>query len=393
MKKKKKKKNALRKFLYVFLKSIFILFAFFVLGFISYKITLLYYDNFGGPEDDKVASIINDLYGEVEVTDVSKNLIYAMGDDNELKAVVLEILNTNTNNLDYITIPLKSQFVLSNELYQKLCASGCDVPQIMKLSHLDDYFTNKTMYEYGVILMEDLIDIDINYYTVVPVHKFKEMFKQGDAFVAYAGDGSEMQSYYEWHLKKSYIKKIAAFHEEEWKDYIKKISSFCESNLNTRSKLEYVDNYARINPNLIYEHSLYGTLNNNDFEINVEATNEMIQTILSNASYTIEQADTITTATTKVSLGYTIQILNASQINGLAAQYKEMFTTQGYSIASIGNYTGEMASQTKILVNKEGLGTDFLTYFTNAVVEKAELPYGCDIQIVLGTDAKTERYE
>jgi len=384
---KKKKKKAVRKFLYIFLNSILIILAFMVTGFISYKLTLLYYDNFGGPKDDKTASIISELYGEVEVTEVPKNLIYAVGEDKELKAVVLEIFNTKTNNMDYITIPLKSQFTLSNELYQKLCASGCDVPQIMKLSRMDDYFSDETMYEYGIIMIEDLLDVDINYYTAVPADEFKKMFKQRDAVVAYADDGTQMQSYYEWHLKKSYIKKIAAFKEEEYEDYIKEISDFCESNLNIKSKLEYAKSYVNINPNLIYEHSLYGKLNNSDFEINVEASNQMIQTILSNPSYTTQQTEESTTATTKDSLGYTIQILNASEINGLAAEYQTSLTNAGYTIASIGNYTGEMATQTKILVSEEGLGTDLLTYFENAVVEKAELPYGCDIEIVLGTDA------
>ncbi len=358
-----------------------------VTGFISYKLTLLYYDNFGGPKDDKTARIISELYGEVEVTEVPKNLIYAVGDDKELKAVVLEIFNTKTNNMDYITIPLKSQFTLSNELYQKLCASGCDIPQIMKLSRMDDYFSDETMYEYGIIMIEDLLDVDINYYTALPADEFKKMFKQRHAMVAYAEDGTEMQSYYEWHLKKSYIKKISAFDENDYEDYIKEISKVSESNLNIKSKLEYAKSYVNMNPNLIYEHSLYGKLNNNDFEINVEASNQMIQMILSNPSYTNEQTEEVTTATKQASLGYTIQILNASEINGLAATYQTTLTNAGYTIASIGNYTGEMATQTKILVSEEGLGTDLLTYFKNAVVEKAELPYGCDIQIVLGTDA------
>lgn len=390
-KKRKKKKRALFKFLYVFLNSILIIAALCFAGFLSYKLTILYYDNFGMPEkDDKVASVISEIYGEVNVTDVSKNLVYAVGEDKKLKAVVLEIFNTNTNNMDYITIPLKSQFTLSNELYQKLCASGCDVPQIMKLSHLHDYFSKDAMYEYGVILIEDLLDVDIDYYTAVPVDEFKKIFKQGNARVAYAKDGTEMQSYYEWHVKSSYIKKITALNEKEMESYFKDLMRSCKSNLNIKSKLEYVKSYKNINPNFIYEHSLYGVLKNYDFEINVEESNSLIETILTNSTYTKKQTSATTSVITKVSLGYTIQILNASQINGLAAEYQTMLTNAGYTIASIGNYTGETAAQTKILVNKEDLGTDLLSYFSNAIVEKTELPYGCDIQIVLGTDAKRD---
>lgn len=389
-KKRKKRKRALYKFLYVFLNSILIILALSITGFASYKFTLLYYDKFGMPKkNDKIANAISEMYGEVTVTDISKNLIYAVGDDNKLKAVVLEIFNTNTDNMDYITIPLKTQFTLSNELYQKICASGCDIPQIMKLSHLIKYFSDKSMYEYGVILIEDLLDVDIDYYTAMPVEEFKSMFKQGDAPIAYANDGTEMQSYYEWHLKHSFIKKLSVSDEKEIETYFKDLMHSCKSNLNIKSKLEYVKEYKNIHPNLIYEHSLFGSLKNDDFEINVDESNRLIKTILENDTYTKEQKEG-TSVSQKGSIGRTIQISNASEIDGLAAKYQTILTNAGYTIASIGNYTGEKASQTKILVKDEEIGADLLSYFTNGVVEKAELPYGCDIQIVLGTDAKMD---
>lgn len=391
MKRKKRKRSAFQKFMYVFLRSIFTILALFIAGFISYKITLLYYDHFGGPsDDDKSAKLIRELYGEVEVTDVAKNLIYCVGEDKEIKAVVLEIFNTNTYNMDYITIPMKSQFTVSNELYQKLCASGCDAPQIIKLSKMDNYFSDETLYEYGVILLEDLLDIDIDYYTAVPVEEFKKAFKQGDATIAYAEDGTTMQSYYEWHLKKSFINQVRELSESELEDFVKEEASLCESSLNTKSKVEYVKSYVKVNPDYIYEHSLYGIIEGGEFEVYVDESNQLIQTILNNATYTTEQTDTVRTAVTKVSLGYSIEILNGSQIDGLAAKYQSELSDAGYMISSIGNYNGGTVTQTKIRVSEEGLGTDLTTYFTNAIVEKADLDYGCDIQIILGTDANTE---
>ncbi|MDK2808140.1 MAG: hypothetical protein PWP24_874 [Clostridiales bacterium] len=390
VKKKKKSKRILHRFFTVFFKSIFIMAGLFLTAFASYKITLLYYNNFGGPSDNKVTDIVNELYGEVEVTDVSKNLIYAMGDDGKLKAVVLEIFNTNTHNMDYITIPMKSEFTLSNDMYQKLYSSGCDVPQIMKLSHLTNYFTGKTMYKYGTIMIEDLLGIDISYYTVVPVQKFKVMFKQRDAALAYDSDGNPMQSYYEWKIKKTFVKKISGLDEEAFRTYVKELATFCESDLNTKSKLEYADDYAKVTPELLYTHSLYGSLTNDDFVIDKEESRQLVQNILSNASYTQAQVQAKTSDSAQSSAGCIIEILNASQINGLAASYQTKLTDAGYTVASVGNYTGELAAQTRILVSKEGIGTDLLSFFQGAVVEKADLPYGCDIQVVLGTDANNQ---
>lgn len=361
-----------------------------MLGFTSYKLTLLYYNEFGAPKDDKVAGLINELYGEIEVADVSKNLIYAVGEENEIKAVVLEIFNTNTNNMDYITIPMKAKFTISNELYQKLCASGSGAPQIMKVSRMSNYFNDATLYEYGVIMLEDLFDIDINYYTAVPVDLFKKMFKQRDAASAEAGDGTPMQSYYEWHLKESYLKEITGLKDKDLERYIKERVNASKSNLSLRSKLEYVPNYEKVNTKLIYTHSLYGRMENLDFEVNVEESNRLLQRILENASYTTEQKNAKPASETKTSLGYNIEILNASQITGLAAQYEEKLVQDGYTVSSIGNYTGVVAAQTRIIVKEEGFGTDLLTYFAGAVIEKGDLTGDYQIQIILGTDAKID---
>ncbi|MEG2440975.1 MAG: LytR C-terminal domain-containing protein [Acetivibrio sp.] len=394
MKKKQKRTSPLQRFIQVFIKSLSIIVVLGIVGFISYKGTLAYYDKFGGPKSDKGTNIINELYGKVEVAEVSKNLIYAVGEDGKIKALVLEIFNTNTGNMDYMTIPMKAEFTISNELYQKLCTSGCGAPQIIKISRMNHYFTNETLYKYGVIMLEDLFDIDINYYTVVPAKQFKKMFKMGTAQPAYAPDGTTIESYYEWKIKKSYIKKIESLQKDEnaLKDYIKEQVKNCKSNLSLGSKLKYSKDYQKSNPRRIYTYSIYGVMLNTDFGVNVEETNHLLETILANTSYMSEQKSVKAKESVKASLGHSIRILNGSQITGLAASYESRLKEAGYTISSIGNYTGEMITQTKILVKNEELGKDLVPYFPNAIIEKAEYLTDCDIEILLGTDAKVETY-
>lgn len=374
-----------------FIKSLLIMGALIFVGFLSYKGTLLYYDIYGGPKDDKAAVLIKELYGEVEVVDVSKNLIYCIGEDGTINAVVLEIFNTLTDNLDYITIPMKATFTITNELYQKLYASGCEAPQIIKLSKIDEYFSDETLFIYGAILLEDLLGIQINYYTAADAKTFKEMFKKREADFTELEDGTVISSYYEWKIKKSYVKKLTQLKDDEAiETFIKERINNCNSNLNTRSKLEYLESYKRLDSKLIHTHSIYGTLEGNKFEVETESSKALLERILQNETYKAEQKNEKDQESVRDSLGYSIEILNASQITGLAAAYKGNFEKDGYTVAGIGNYQGQMMNQTKIIVRQEGLGKDLLPYFKGAVIEMGQLPEGVDIQVILGTEDRLE---
>lgn len=392
---RRKKKNIRQKFLQIFLKSFGVIILLCLTGFVSYKTTMFCFDQFGGPSDDKSAKLIRELYGEVEIKDISKNLIYAIDGDNQIKAMVLEVLNTNTHNMDYITIPMKSEFTMSNELYQKLCASGSEAPQIIKISKIDSYFKGDTLYQYGVILLEDMLGLDVDYYTAVSAEEFVKMFKSGKAEAAHDKEGNEITSPVEYKLRKSYLKKISTLtSEKELKDYIKEQLSRCTSNLTTRNKMEYAAEYRLVEPQLIYTHSLYGVTAESTFSVDADSSRELLAQILNNTeSYTTAQSQLDKTESqpgSGISAGYNIQILNASQINGLAAKYEEILEADGYTVTNIANYAGNIQRGTKIIVKEDGLGEDLALYIEGASVESGQTPSGIDIQIILGTDADIE---
>lgn len=65
---------------------------------------------------------------------------------------------------------------------------------------------------------------------------------------------------------------------------------------------------------------------------------------------------------------------------------------QGYTIDSIGNYMGQMQTESSILVRSADVGADLLLYLEGSRLTVSEaLPEGIDIQIILGTDADNER--
>ena len=84
------------------------------------------------------------------------------------------------------------------------------------------------------------------------------------------------------------------------------------------------------------------------------------------------------------SKGYNIRILNGSGITGLAAHYKDKLLEDGYTITNIGNYNDTLLTNTKIIVDTQGLGYDLAEYFKDAEVTVSDLEEGIDIQIILG---------
>lgn len=78
-----------------------------------------------------------------------------------------------------------------------------------------------------------------------------------------------------------------------------------------------------------------------------------------------------------------IEILNASGINGAASSAKATLEAEGYSVANIGNYTKEQLNATKILGKDLAKAKQFKAYYPNAQIQLDET-LGCDIQILLG---------
>jgi hypothetical protein len=75
---------------------------------------------------------------------------------------LLEVFNSNGRKLGYISIPLDTKLTMSETLYRKLVVIKPEIPQIIKLSSVTKYLEEKTVFEYGVLMMEDLLGTDIS---------------------------------------------------------------------------------------------------------------------------------------------------------------------------------------------------------------------------------------
>lgn len=371
----KKNNSPLKMFMKGFFKSFFMIAILFIVGFGSYKIAMFYYKIEGVPQNSKANKFIKELASDATVDEISKNLIFSSDKlSGEVKELVLEIVNTHTNNIDYINISAESQITISNEMYQRLYESNPEIPQIIKLSQLYKYIEEEYICEYGVLIIEDYLDIDISYYTGMDEDYFSTIFVK---------DEDKMVFTDKWKDTISVAKSEENF-KEIIKDYYKKISS----NLSMRNKEKYISTYIKVDPELIYFYHLIGEPQLEGFMVDIEASRNMISEMLNNeVTYTSKQEEnTLPPENDEISSkGYNIKISNGSKITGLAAHYKEKLSLEGYQVTGIDNYTGEIVNATKIIVDTDGLGNDLATYFNDPSITVEELGEGIDIQIILGT--------
>ena len=324
-KKRKKKRNAMAVFFRGFGMSLLLIAMLLLTGFVSYKVSLFYFNERGVSKNSKASAVIQELYGSVAVEDISKNLIYSVDKKSgKVKGLVLEIFNTNTNNMDYITIPANTEITISNELYQKLAKAGCEAPQIIKVSAISKYFSKDTMYEYGELIINDLLGIDISYYTVVEPKTFKRMFEKTQRReTVQEEENAKVQTVNLWTLTEAYMSELRAVEKEEKavKEYIEKAYESCTSNLSVRSKKEYAKDYLRWDIEHTHFHMIPGVVEEDCYRALPEESKALLEQVLGNDSYTVPQDITVS-GTEADSREYAIEILNASQVNGLAAKYK-----------------------------------------------------------------------
>jgi hypothetical protein len=171
------KKSAGKQFVGSFIKSIIIVLILITVGASTY-IVVTQFLNISGPgaaetfKEKEPESIT-----EAKVEDISKNLIYCVDEKTgEINKILLEIYHCGNKKLTYLTIPVRTQFTMTNTLYRELVPINPAIPQIIKLSGITKYFDETSQYEYGVLLIEDLLKIKVSYYTIIGQSIYETMF-------------------------------------------------------------------------------------------------------------------------------------------------------------------------------------------------------------------------
>jgi hypothetical protein len=344
----------------------------FLVGFCSYKITMLYYEQAEiEVHNDNLSKYVEELNCDGVAEYVSRNLILGINEENgQIKRIIIEICNGNTGNLDYITVPAKLEFTMSYDLYKKLATANSNIPQIINMKKIHQYFSGESSYQCAELLLEDLLDISFSYYTAIPETVCQEMFTQEK--------GSGIQKWSDAFLNEMNGLNDRQQYEEFFHKYYEKVSS----NLSERDKCSYIPTYLKGGPKQVAFYVVSGEMLEDNFMISVEETNSLVNRILQNEAYKEGVQEHILQG--ESSIGLAMEVLNSTKINGLASSYQEKLIQQGMNVIRIGNYNDTTLEYTKIVVKQQGYGQDLLQYFENATVEVGELEPGVDIRIIIG---------
>lgn len=384
-----KNKSIARLIFKTFFKALGIMALMIAVGFAGYFSTMLFY---------KVTSRSERSAQYKHVIDVttgsdSRNLIYSYNEESGLiDKIVLEIYHSDTNNMDYVTIPSGTNIETSGETYTQMLEASQQVPQIVRLSRLNRYFSGDVAYEYGIMALKDEIGTDIGYFTAIPSKKFDEMFENR---------GSNEEPYFA--PSESLLKEAAACADSyDLSDMTEKYWDDIISDITLAQKKQYSSSFKKIKPEQIHTYRIVTERVKKTYSIVKDKTRALFRDLDKNEEYTQPDkrsavkgnASQSHSGSQKTSKKLSIQLTNGSQINGLAAAYKEKLEGEGYTILDTGNYNGDIQTTSKILVKKKGQGEDLLAFFTSATIEvtDSKLTNDADIEVVIGSKDRITGY-
>lgn len=410
------KKNAVIFFLKSLFKSILVICSVLAVGVISYKIS---YEVLSQQAKQGKIEVneqeIEEILEEAETLELSKNLIYVVDDKKNITHMMIEICNTTTGNMDYVTVPVKTDYIIPAKMYQKLCVVDEEIPQIVRISKLRKYFADledEQAYGYAELIMEKMLGVDITYYTVISEELYESHYEEVKATTSFekistASATTETSEETEEKEQKGYTASVTMKLSVASEAYLQQMADMngdrekiveyikgqyaqedkVQSNLTVYSKIAYIETYEKMNAEYYHYWGIPGTFNGNIFTIDTSSASAFIKKLEENTvAYT--EAQKLGKASKKKTIsskGKKILVLNGSKITGLATATQTELVNAGFTVPEVGDYTEEVLTQTRIIVTKDGMGQDLMSYFKDPEIVIGDVEEGYDIQIILGT--------
>jgi hypothetical protein len=277
------RKSAVKIFTIGFLKSLFFIALFFAISMTSYKLIMHFYGIGNANAIETIPSVQKQTsITKSSIDDVSKQLIYSVDDETgAIEKLLLEIFDCEEQMLYYITIPIKTQLTLSNSLHRELVLVKPSIPQFLKFSAITGYFPKETAYEYGVLMIEDLLNIQISYYTVVPQSIYEAVF-QTEVINQQANNRQESDDLFPREVfSDGFLEHLHTINTETGlRSYIEEFYTQIISNLTLNDKLNYMEGYLNVSGKNISFEVIAGKDSNSAFTIDETMATKQLGTFL-----------------------------------------------------------------------------------------------------------------
>jgi hypothetical protein len=267
-----------------FLQSFFIIVILLGAGILGFRLTKHFWEL---PEEEAVVAYQEQTVPEsitvATIDDISKNLIYCYDEEtNEIVKIVLEVFHCEDKKLTYITIPIRTQVTISDSLYRDLVLVQPAIPQVMQLSYMTKYLDTETVFDYGVLTIEDLLGIDISYYTAIPQTTYDMIFEEKTIIpsesTAFGDSATTKETIRVEVFREEYLEFLKTIQtEEELSTYIEEIYPSFQSNFLLSQKMNYLESYCLTPLNSIFFDIIKGNDFNSAYIIDIELVNRQLR--------------------------------------------------------------------------------------------------------------------
>ncbi len=346
---------------------------FIIVGYLSYRLSLFFFQEMGRVERSTQYQHVM----EINTGNESSNLIYSFDEKTkEVKAMVLELFDKGTKNMTYITIPVNTVVTLSDKSFQEYRKLNPNVPRSFPMADLNKYFEGDVAYEYGILILQEDLPIDIGYFTAFASTEFDKLFERKGKTTELYQPKKELLDEADKCTNKS---DMNSFIDDKWDIII--------SNITLSMKQHYSEALISVNREHIYLYKAYGTKDGEAYRLKRKKNRRLVNKIWESVAYMTPQTNVPVETEGHSAKGRTIHVTNSTTINGLAAAYMEKLKADGLNVIGTGNYSGEQQTSTIIYANKTKWAEDLKTYFKNPTVMQGDnLQGNAEIEIILGTE-------
>ncbi|MCR4605643.1 MAG: LytR C-terminal domain-containing protein [Eubacterium sp.] len=382
-----RKQSVARIILVNFLRTIGVMVLLVGVGVLSYYLTMLYLRQTDKVERSTTYTHVIPVSAGTE----SSNLIYSYNKDSgKIEGMILELFAQDTKNMTYITIPANTAVSIGSDTYAKLTQVNQSLPQTVVMSDIPNYFAGDVAFEYGIMILQEQLPVDIGYFTAIPSDKFNVYYKFGEKLD---------DCYTPTDAYISTLKKCTT--EGDMKDLIEDMWDEQYSDITLQQKENYAAALAGVNWDYVHAYAAIGTKDGENFTIDGKKTKKLVNKVWESDPYSDSQFKTSSGEEADAGT-QNIEIQNASQITGLAARYQSRMQEDGLSVVNIGNFQGMKQDKTTIYArNKKWAKKNLRSYFPKPkkVTVKANTDFpiepgkkdpfeeGIDVVVVLGVDA------
>lgn len=205
------------------------------------------------------------------------NLIYEVH-NNKIVQVLIEVLNSDIHNMDYISVPGNTQLKLSADVEKKLEKYDVVIKEnSIRVDELTKHYSNNA-FQFGQIIIGDVLELDVSYYTVIEKKDYVKYFVTDDREFYL---GNKKYSYEMQVLSETFKTKLRQFDvdlnqiiEDAYRDML--------SNLHINNKKDYISRFEQIDVDKIYNWHLIGKEQYGRFVIDEDATGKLIKFVINN---------------------------------------------------------------------------------------------------------------